>query len=41
MHTHDSLPEVMKAMREAGFGEIRAERPTPATKWNVAVATRL
>ena len=32
--------EVTQAMREAGFNDVRVERPSPETKWNVVVATR-
>ena len=32
--------DVVVAMRQAGFHDIRIERPTPETAWNVVVATR-
>ena len=32
--------DVVVAMRQAGFHNIRIERPTPKTAWNVLVATR-
>ncbi len=32
--------DVVVAMRQAGFHNIRIERPTPETAWNVLVATR-
>jgi SAM-dependent methyltransferase len=38
--TARSPEEVMAAMREAGFSDVKAERPNPETKWNVVVATR-
>jgi arsenite methyltransferase len=31
--------EVLAALERAGFSEIRIERPTPSTPWNVIVAT--
>jgi ubiquinone/menaquinone biosynthesis C-methylase UbiE len=32
--------DVVAAIRRAGFHDIRIERPTPQTAWNVLVATR-
>ena len=32
--------DVMDAMRMAGFTDVSAERPSPATKWMVVVATK-
>jgi len=32
--------EVIASLTEAGFKDVRIERPEPATRWNVMVATR-